>query len=1120
MPYNPTLLINFQPLKQYFMKLMLPCVIAIFSITLTTPIFSQKKAAVDTTKATNNDPLQTSTFGGLKFRNIGPALVSGRIVDLAVNPKNISEYYIATGNSGIWKTNNNGNTFIPLFDNEASFSMGCVTIDPTNSNIVWAGSGENNNQRVVGYGDGIYKSEDAGKSWKNMGLKTSEHIGKIAIDPSNSDIVYVAAYGPLWNSGGERGIYKTIDGGKNWKQILFVSEHTGFNEVMIDPRNPSTVYAAAHQRQRKVFMYVGGGPESAMYKSTDGGSTWNKMMKGIPSDVNLGRFGMAMSPVNPDYLYAIVETTDKAKGGLFASTDRGASWEKRGPFYNSGNYYQEIFCDPKEINKVYAMDTYAKVSTDGGRTFTNLGDKNKHVDNHVIWINPINTLHMIEGCDGGLYETYDGAQNWNFKANLPITQFYKVSLDNSFPFYNVYGGTQDNFSLGGPSRTKSENGIVNSDWFITNGGDGFESQADYVDPNIVYAESQYGGIVRYDKITGEKVNIQPIEAAGEQGLRWNWDAPMVISQHDHKRLYFGANKVYRTDDQGSTWKTISPEMSRGIDRNKLQVMGRVWSVDAVAKNQSTDVYGQTTTIAESPIDENILYVGTDDGLIHITTDGGKNWNKVDNIPGVPERTYVNQITASPKNKNVAYAAFNHHRYGDFKPYLFKTTDGGKSWLPIQNNLPARGTVYCIVEDNINSNLLFAGTEFGVFFSIDGGAAWTQLKGGLPTLTVKDMEIQKREGDLVIATFGRGFYVLDDFSPLRNLKKDDLQKSAFIAPIKKAWMYMESLPLGSRDKGFQGESYWNTLNPKPGSVFTYFIKSEIKSLKEKRQQSENEKIKKGEASYYPSIDSLRMEDAQPAPYLLFTISDETGSVVRRLKTGVKKGLSRINWDFRSDAKSPISFSGVDETEGSGSRARGIFVTPGNYNVSLSKFEDGNFTELVSPQPFIIESLNMAALPVTDRKILADFGKKVSELKRALDGTNSYRNELNNKIRFLKEAAIQTSAVDPSTIKDIIKLENRLAATDIILNGDEALTKREFIAPTSVSARIGDIMQNLMATTSSPTNSYLNSYTVAGQQFLPVLAEIKAVGEEIKKIEIQLEQKGAPYTPGRIPDWKMQ
>jgi len=1102
------------------MKLMLLCIIAMLSISLATPVFSQKKVVTDTTKATNNDPFQTSTFNGLKFRNIGPALVSGRIVDLAVNPKNNAEYYIATANSGIWKTNNSGNTYIPLFDNEASFSMGCVTIDPTNSNIVWAGSGENNNQRVVGYGDGVYKSDDAGKSWKNMGLKTSEHIGKIAVDPTNADIVYVAAYGPLWNSGGERGVYKTTDGGKNWKQILFVSEHTGFNEVMIDPKNTNTIYAAAHQRQRKVFTYIGGGPESAMYKSTDGGTTWNKMMKGLPSDVNIGRIGMAMSPVNSDYLYAIVETTDKAKGGLFASTDRGASWEKRGSFYNSGNYYQEIFCDPKDINKIYAMDTYAKVSTDGGKTFTNLGDKNKHVDNHVIWIDPTNTLHMIEGCDGGLYETYDAAQNWNFKANLPITQFYKVSLDNSFPFYNVYGGTQDNFSLGGPSRTKSENGIVNSDWFITNGGDGFESQADYVDPNIVYAESQYGGIVRYDKLTGEKLNIQPVEAAGEAALRWNWDAPMLISQHDHKRLYFGANKVYRTDDQGSTWKTISPEMSRGIDRNKLQVMGKVWSVDAVAKNQSTDIYGQTTTIAESPLDENILYVGTDDGLIHITTDGGKNWSKTDNIPGVPERTYVNQIIASSKNKNVAYAAFNHHRYGDFKPYLFKTADGGKTWLPIQHNLPARGTVYCVAEDNINSDLLFAGTEFGVYFSIDGGGNWIQLKGGLPTLAVKDMEIQKRENDLVIATFGRGFYVLDDYSALRNLKKEDLQKSAFISPIKKAWMYMESIPLGSRDKGFQGESYWNTPNPKPGSVFTYFIKNEIKSLKEKRQQSENEKIKKGEAFYYPTIDSLRMEDAQPAPYLLFTITDETGSVVRRLKTPVKKGMNRINWDFRDDAKNAISFSAGDEADVSNSRTRGIFVMPGVYKVSLSKFEDGNFTELVAPQPFLIESLNTAALPVTERKSMSEFGKKVTELKRAFDATNGYRTELLSKLKFLKEATLQTASVDASTIKNIFNIERRLAAADIILNGDESLTKREFEASTSIAGRINDIMQNLMATTSAPTNAYMSSYTIAAQQFSPVLTEIKTIGEEIKKIEIMLEQKGAPYTPGRIPEWKIQ
>ncbi len=1100
------------------MKYILSSLIAIFILLINNKTFSQKRATTDTVKQEKKDPWQ-STFSGLKFRSIGPALVSGRIVDLAVNPKNTSEYYVASANGGVWKTTNAGVTYTPVFENEASFSIGCVAIDPTNTNVVWVGSGENNNQRVVGYGDGVYKSEDGGKTWKNVGLKNSEHIGKIAIDPNNTDIVYVAAYGPLWSSGGERGIYKTTDGGKTWKAVLIVSENTGFNEVMIDPGNSNILYAAAHQRQRKVFTYIGGGPESAVYKSTDAGATWNKIMKGLPADVDLGRIGLAMSPVNPDYLFAIVEASGD-KGGVFASTDRGASWEKRSNYFTAGNYYQEIFCDPKDINRIYSVNVYMQVSDDGGKTFHNLGEKSKHVDNHVIWVDPNDTKHMLVGCDGGLYETFDQAQNWNYKANLPVTQFYKVSLDNSFPFYYVYGGTQDNFSLGGPSRTKSENGIVNSDWFVTTGGDGFESQADYVDPNIVYAESQYGGLVRFDRKSGENLNIRPVEPGDELPYRWNWDAPLLISQHDHKRLYFGSNKVFRTDDQGNTWKVISGDMSRGIDRNKIPVMGRVWSVDAVSKNQSTDVFGQLTTIAESPLDENILYAGTDDGLIHVTTDGGKNWTKIDNIPGVPAQTYVNKIIASSKNKNVAYVAFNHHRYGDFKPYLFKTTDAGKTWTAIQNNLPARGTVYCVAEDNVNPNLLFAGTESGVYFSIDGGAKWIQLKGGLPTITVKDMEIQKRESDLVLATFGRGFYVLDDYSPLRNLKKEDLQKTAFISPVKTAWMYIESTPLGIRGKGFQGESYWNAPNPKPGSVFTYYLKEDIKTLKEKREESEKQKIQAGQSVYYPSMDSLRMEDAQPAPYLIFTTTDENGNVVRRLRAPAKKGINRITWDFRTDPTGPINFSTFDESNVFASPPRGIMVLPGDYKVSLSKFEDGAYTQLVAPQPFKIEALNMTGMSETDKKALYDFGKKVAELKRAVDGTNGYRNELMNRLRFMKEAALQTSAIDQSIVKDIILLERRLGEVDKKLNGDASLTRREFEAPPSINNRIGNIMEGVITTTAAPTNTSINSYTISAQQFGPLLAEVKAVGEEVKRIENILEKSGAPYTPGRVPDWKMQ
>ncbi|MEP7252640.1 MAG: hypothetical protein ABI683_09680 [Ginsengibacter sp.] len=1079
---------------------------------------AQKKKTSEDEKVSDKDPMQSATFSGLAFRSIGPALTSGRIVDLAVNPSNTSEYYVASASGGVWKTENAGITFSPIFDGQVSFSIGCVTIDPNNSKVVWVGSGENNNQRVVGYGDGVYKSEDGGKSWTNVGLKKSEHIGMIVIDPNNSDIVFVAAYGPVWSSGGERGIYKTTDGGKSWKQVLSVSGNTGFNEIHMDPRDSKVLYAAAHQRQRQVFTYIGGGPESAIYKSIDSGATWNKIMKGLPENIDLGRIALAISPVNPDHIFAMVEASED-KGGLYASTDRGASWEKKSSYFTSGNYYQEIFCDPKDENTIFAMDTYAKISEDGGKTFRNLGEKSKHVDNHVIWIDPANTQHLLVGCDGGLYESYDRAKNWNFKANIPVTQFYKVSLDNSFPFYYVYGGTQDNFSLGGPSRTISGNGIVNSDWFVTNGGDGFESQADYVDSNIIYAESQYGGIVRYDRKSGESLSIRPIEAAGEEPYRWNWDAPLLISQHDHKRLYFASNKVFRTDDQGNTWKEISPDLSRGIDRNKLTVMGKVWSVDAVAKNGSTDHYGQVTTIAESPLDENILYAGTDDGLIHVTTDGGKNWTKIDNIPGVPDRTYINEIIASSHDKNVAYAAINHHRYGNFKPYLFKTTNGGKTWTAIQNNLPERGTVYCVAEDPKNANLLFAGTEFGVYFSIDRGAKWIQLKGGLPPIAIKDMEIQKRDNDLVVATFGRGYYVLDDYTPLRTLAAADLDKAAFISPARKEWMFVQSYPLGLRGKSFQGESYWNAPNPVPGSVFTYYLKEDIKTLKEKRLEAEKEKIKNNIPPFYPTIDTLRIEDKESDPYLLFTIYDEHGNAVRHLTAPPKKGIHRITWDFRTDPSDAITFVPFNEENPFSSAPRGIFVLPGNYTVSLGKYEMGSYTQLVPPQPFFIEALNMASMGAADKKTLYEFGKKAAELSRAVDGTNEYRTELVNKLKYMKEAIIKTPSIKENVLETITELNNRLVDVGVKLNGDVALTKREFDAPPSISSRVGAIMDGMLTTTAGATNTFINSYTEAAKEFAPVLQEVRAIDAEVNKLDRILETNKAPYTPGRLPDWKL-
>lgn len=1094
------------------MRKLLPLVI---TACLALPAMAQKKAEAPKEPAKESYPISSATLSGLRIRNVGPAIASGRIADLAVNPQNTSEYYVAVASGGVWKTTNAGNTFTPIFDAQGSYSIGCITIDPTNPNVVWVGTGENNNQRAVAYGDGVYKSEDGGKSWKNTGLKQSEHIGRIVVDPSDPNTVYVAAYGPVWSSGGERGIYKTTDGGKTWNRILHVSDHTGFSEIHMDPRNPKLLYATAHQRQRKVFTYIGGGPESGLYKSTDAGATWNKVTNGLPSG-DLGRFSLAISPVDPDVVYLMVEAREG--GGTFISRDRGASWTKQSGTHTSGNYYMRIFCDPRNINKIYSVDTYMTMSLDAGKTFVMLGEQSKHVDNHAMWIDPANTSHYLVGCDGGLYESYDGAATWNFKPNLPITQFYKVATDNAYPFYHIHGGTQDNNSLGGPSRTLSANGIMNADWYFTSTGDGFESQVDQSDPTIIYAQSQYGGLSRYDRKTGENFYIQKEEADGEPAYRWNWDAPLVISKYDNKRIYHAANKVFRSDDRGNTWKTISPDLSKQLDRNKMEVMGRVWSVDAVAKNQSTDIYGQITTLSESPLDEKMLYAGTDDGNLHVTTNGGTSWTAIALPAGVPANAYVYHVLASQHDKNTVYVIFNQHRYGDFNPYIFRSKDQGKTWTSLNNNLPERGSVYSVAEDHVNANLLFVGTEFGLFTSINGGTNWIQLKNGLPTIAIRDLEIQKRENDLVMASFGRGFYVLDDYSPLRNMKVEDLQKQAVIYPVKDALMFIPTNTLGVRGKGFQGESFYTAPNPPVGAVFTYYVKDDIKTIKEKRREKEAELVKKGLPPYYPSIDSLRMEDNQPEPHLLFTITDETGAVVRRLKAPAKKGLQRITWDFRHESTGPVNFASFDDSFVFSSPDQGHMALPGNYKVSLSKFEDGKYTALTEAVPFKCVPLNIGSFQVEDKKALQAFTNKVAELRRVATGTEQYRREQENKLRYLKAAALKTGNAPLEISEQITKLESRLKAAGVAMNGDPTLAGREFETSPSINGRIGRITGGLWNSTVALPASFEEGYAAAEKAFKPVYAEIKAIGEEVKKLEGQMEKYGAPYTPGRLPEWK--
>lgn len=1063
--------------------------------------------------------LGSKNFSGLKFRSIGPALTSGRIADIAVNPNNTDEYYVAIASGGVFKTTNHGTTYNPIFDSQGSYSIGCITIDPNNENIIWVGTGENNNQRSVAYGDGVYKSEDGGKTWKNMGLKKSEHIGKIIVHPENSDVVYVAAYGPLWSEGGERGLYKSVDRGETWKKILNIDEHTGISDLVMDPRNPEVIYAAAHQRRRHVFTYVGGGPGSGLHKTEDGGETWTKLSNGLPS-ATMGRIGLAISPVNPDYVYAIIEA-EMDQQGFYRSTNRGASWNKMSKHVTSGNYYQELVCDPVDVDKVFSMDTWLHHTIDGGKTFVKTGEENKHVDNHCMWINPENTDHWIVGCDGGIYETWNHAADWMFKPNLPVTQFYKVAVDNAEPFYNVYGGTQDNNSMGGPSRTTNNHGIMNSDWYITNGGDGFESQIDPKDPNIVYAQSQYGWLVRYDKQSGESVGIKPQARAGEEALRWNWDAPLLISPHNNKRLYFAANKLFKSEDRGDSWTAISGDLTRQLDRNTMKVMGRVQSVDAVMKNKSTTIYGNIVALEESPLQENLIYVGTDDGLIQVTEDAGKNWRKVASFPGVPSKTYVNAIVCSQHDANVVYAVFNNHKNGDFKPYILKSADKGATWKAIASNLPERGSVYDIAEDHVNKNLLFVGTEFGVFFTLNGGVEWTQLKSGLPTIAVRDLEIQKRENDLVLATFGRGFYILDDYSPLRNFSEDFLSKKAHVFPIKDGLMFVDSRPLGLRGKSSQGAGFYTAPNPEIGAVFTYWCTDTTKTAKEARQALEKKSIKKSNDVVYPSKDQLRLEDTEDKPYLLFTVYDNEGKAIRKLKSDMAYGMNRMVWDFRHAPQSAIRLKDSKPSR-YGEPDMGPLALPGTYKVSMSKVFNGEVTELVPPTAFKCKTLNSLSIPVSNEEEYLAFQTKVEHLRRAVQGAQKVHADIAERLNYIEKAAEFAPGVPVTLLADVKKLEENYRTIGIKLNGDYSLSKHEFETTSSVSDRVGTIVWNLWRARTPSLGTNKELYEDAGKDFEPLLADLKTLLVEVEKLESKLDDLKAPYTPGRIPipNWKME
>ena len=928
----------------------------------------------------------TLTADGLKalaFRSLPTNVVTGRIQDIEIDPKNPNVWYVASAFGGLWKTINRGITFEPIFDNYPAHNMCCVVVDPKDSNIVWLGTGENASQRSAHFGDGLYKSTDAGKTWTRSGLANSEHIGKILIDPNNSNIVWVAAQGPLFSSGGDRGVYKTTDGGATWSRSLHITDDTGVTDLAFDPRNSNIVFAGSYQRRRHVGQMVGGGPDGGVYKTDNGGKSWTKLKAGLPPG-DVGRVALATDPKKPGRVYALIDAkapgggrggrggpgapgaapapapqlpplnppTENDGRGFYKSEDNGVTWERMSRERGGGPaYYSEIFVDPRHADTVWMINTQMQWTRDAGKTFSNVGVERGsgafavHVDHHEVVFDPTDRNHIIIGNDGGVYETYDDGVSWRMFTNLPVTQYYKLGIGNEKPFYLVCGGTQDNFSLCGPSGTFSTLGIRTSDWFHIAGGDGFQARPDPVDSHYIYATSQGGGLSRFDTRVGRGQGIRPppggtlaaaqaaqaqaaaAGAAGGPGAggvgagrgggrgggdRVNWDAPYIISPHSNTRLYWGSNYLYKSDDRGASWTRISPDLSRNLDPTEIPIMGKLWPTDSIAFRESTTELSNIVAIEESPMQPGLLYVGTDDGLLQVSEDDGKTWRKQDTFPNVPKWAYVSDVFPSPLHADTVFVTLNNWQTGDYKPYLVKSTDRGRTFTNITGNIPGKNNLWSVIQDHVNPNLLFVGAEFGVFVTVDGGRQWTQLKGGLPTTQVRDMQVQKRENDLVLGTFGRSFFILDDYSPLREITSQALAEEARLYPVKNPWLIQIGgiAQDGSAGLATMGGNFASP-NPPVGANFTFSVGQAIPD----------------------------------GTNLVLTIMDSRGQQVRRMQVDKSLGLRRVLWNMRTDPPAPGTASPAGQGRGAGPAGGpqggrgggpgGTLVPSGTYHAQLGK-----------------------------------------------------------------------------------------------------------------------------------------------------------------------------------------
>jgi len=1059
------------------------------------------------------DKAGADAYGGLAWRNIGPAFMSGRIAHVAWEPGNNSVWYVAVGSGNVWKTTTAGITWEPIFDDQPSYSIGYVAIDPNNVQRIWVGTGEDVGGRHVGYGDGLYRSDDGGKTWQRSGLEQSEHIARILIHPENSDIIWVAAQGPLWSKGGQRGIYLSTDGGETWDKTLGGGEWTGATDLVMDPRNPDVLYAATWQHHRSVAAYMGGGPESGVHRSDDGGRTWTRLGNGLPAG-NLGKIGLAISAQQPDVVYAAIELNRRA-GGVWRSSDRGASWTKGADAVGGGtgpHYYQELFADPHHFDRIYLVGPQVQRSNDGGKTFESMPSPQMHGDVHAINFHPTDPDYLMMGTDGGLYESFDQGRHWRYMANLPVTQFYKLALDDSEPFYTIYGGTQDNNTQGGPSRTDNVHGIRNSDWFVVLGGDGHQPATEPGNPAIVYAQWQQGNIVRIDRTTDESVYIKPQPAPGDPPERYNWDSPILVSPHDPQRLYFASQRLWRSDSRGDDWQAVSGDLTRNQDRMLLPLMDTTWSWDAPWDLFAMSDYNTITSVAESPLVEGLLYVGTDDGLIQVSENGGDSWRRIEvgSMPGVPATAFVNDIRADLHDADTVYVALDNHKYGDFKPYLLVSRNRGRSWTSLSGGLPDRHLVWRIVQDHVRADLLFAATEFGVFFTIDAGRSWQALKGGMPTIAIRDIQIQRRENDLVAASFGRGFFVLDDFSALRALTAETLQQEAVLFPARDALWYVPRQILGARRQGSMGDDYFVADNPPFGAVFTYHLGRGLETREARRQAAEQARLEAGEPVVFAGWEAVEAERRETAPAVELVIRDAAGNVVRRVGAASTKGFHRVAWDlrrpFHGAVETPPNWQGMDPT--------GYLAMPGQYSAELVAVVDGQSRQLAPPVSFAVKRLHQGSLPGASEAELDAFLQSLAGLQREVSAAQYALDNAFKSVETLRKMLRRTPAAPGEFDRRLYALHQELHSMDEQLSGDRSRAAVGDYDVHRVGRWLSHAQQGVASASYGPTPAHRRSLQYAEDAFAVIRERLRTVVEqELPALGRQMLDAGAPWGSGQ-------